>query len=306
MNKTATGMQADQIRIKAAEHIRAITGHAIRTLTTKPRAQLREVKEYIAYQMIARVAAGEVDKVTPEMVEAIAPGAFQSQRTKANMLVALEAVYAATDKEATEYYERRREEIRAQKSAETTVASDQLATTAMTETEIRATVDEFDMQVGTHVFLKKDAYGSTLITILTDSGQMWRKWNYESDFRFELLRELAYYGIPKAATVKPESVSGETASSLTLSIADNVDPEIAEKVRTIARRWKLNPGYRLEVTQEIICVEALIWRGDDIFYSDWSNNDNFIYNLDHAMRKAANSGAPEARTNAEPGDKYFV
>ena len=45
----------------------------------------------------------------------------------------------------------------------------------MNEAQIRATVDGFDVPKGVQVSLNNDAYGSTQITIRTDSGQMWRK-----------------------------------------------------------------------------------------------------------------------------------
>lgn len=293
------------MNIKTASHVAAIAAHAIRKLTTNPRALLREVKEYIAYQLVTRVANGEIDGVTAETVEEIAPGAFQSPRTKAAILAALEEIHAATDKAVSEYYARRREEIRAKKAAEPETAPE---SAPMTEAEIRAAVDGFDVPKGVHVFLKNDAYGATQITIRTDSGQMWRKWNYETDFRFELARELAYYATPKAATPATESApatpEAEQPAAPALTIADDVPPELAEQVRRIARRWTLKPGYRLEVTHDELCAEALIWRGDDIFYSGWSTDDNFIYDLDHAMRKAVRNGAPVSLAKAEPCDEY--
>lgn len=292
MTKTESGMQADKTRIKAANHIRAITAHAIRMLTTNPRGLLSEVKKYIAYQLNARVAAGLVDDVTPESVEAIVSGAFQSLRTKAAMLAALEAVHATTDKAVSEYYDRRRKESHAKKAAETAIAVSQAIPAAMSETEIRAAVYGYDVPKGVHVSLKNDAYGATQITIRTDNGQMWRKWNYETDFRFELYRELAYYAIPKVTTLTLALAETGPAVTTELTIADNVNAEIAEKVRTISRRWILKPGYRLEVTEDALCVEALIWRGEDIYYSGWSVDDDFIYDLDQAMQKAAKTGAP--------------
>ena len=287
MTKIESGTQVDITRIKAATHVRAITAHAIRTLTTNRRARLSEIKRYLAYQLMSHVSIGLVDGVTTESVEEIAPGAFQAQRTKAVMLAALEAVHATTDKDVSEYYGRRREEMRAKKITEAA------AQDVMNEAQIRATVDGFEVPKGVQVTLNNDAYGYTQITIRTDSGQMWRKWNYESDFSFELGRELAYYAKPKAPGSSQELVESQPAAETALTIADDVHPEIADKVRRIARRWVLKPGYRLEVTEDGVCTEALIWKGDDIFYSCWSVEDDFIYSLDHAMQRAARAGAPE-------------